>query len=319
MKYVYEDLGDWQFENLVVVLCQRLLGMSVQKFAAGPDGGRDAKFVGTAEMHPSRAGPWIGTTIIQAKHTNGHNRHFSEPDFFSRTAKGGTIREEVPRIKKLVEQKQLDHYMLFSNRRLGAITESEIRAFLATECGIAQESIYLCCVEQLDMFMKNFPDVPDIADIDPVDSPLIVSPHDLSEVVQALSTNLPAMTAALVHPPPARVTYEEKNTANNMDAAYARTWRNKYLKDTAQIQAFLAAPENLELLRRYESIVDDFQLKVLSKRKNHQTFDQILEYLGDLLFDRDPVLRANKRLTRLMLFYMYWNCDIGETPNADTK
>ena len=33
----------------------------------------------------------------------------------------------------------------------------------------------------------------------------------------------------------------------------------------------------------------------------------------DLLFNRDPVLRqhAHKRLTRAVLFYMYWNCDIG--------
>ena len=31
-----------------------------------------------------------------------------------------------------------------------------------------------------------------------------------------------------------------------------------------------------------------------------------------------PVLRQNvhKRLTRAVLFYMYWNCDIGETNDA---
>jgi hypothetical protein len=31
MKYAYEDLGDEQFETLVVLLCQRLLGISVQR------------------------------------------------------------------------------------------------------------------------------------------------------------------------------------------------------------------------------------------------------------------------------------------------
>jgi hypothetical protein len=66
-----------------VFLCQRLLGISVQGFAKGPDGGRDAKFVGTAELHPSKAAPWIGTTVIQAKHTNGYNRNFSESDFYT--------------------------------------------------------------------------------------------------------------------------------------------------------------------------------------------------------------------------------------------
>ena len=40
MKFDYEDLSDAQFETLVVFLCQRLLGISVQGFAKGPDGGR---------------------------------------------------------------------------------------------------------------------------------------------------------------------------------------------------------------------------------------------------------------------------------------
>jgi ABC-3C protein len=46
-----------------------------------------------------------------------------------------------------------------------------------------------------------------------------------------------------------------------------------------------------------------------------------MNHLIDLLFDRDPILRqhAHKRLTRAMLFYMYWNCDIGETGDAQTN
>ena len=66
MMYAYEDLSPEQFETLIVLLCQRLLGTSVKGFAKGPDGGRDAKFVGTAELHPSKAAPWFGTVIIQA-------------------------------------------------------------------------------------------------------------------------------------------------------------------------------------------------------------------------------------------------------------
>ena len=98
MKYAYEDLGPDQFENLVVLLCQRLLGISVQGFAKGPDGGRDAKFIGTAELHPSKASPSSGITIVQAKHTNGYNRNFSETDFFSPTAANTVLSKEIPRI-----------------------------------------------------------------------------------------------------------------------------------------------------------------------------------------------------------------------------
>lgn len=318
MKFAYEDLSDDQFEKLIVFLCQRLLGISVQGFAKGPDGGRDAKFVGTAERHPSTAAPWVGTTIVQAKHTNGYNRNFSESDFFSTSAANTVLGKEIPRIKKLRDAKQLDYYMLFANRRLAGNAESEIREYLAKQCGIPAASIYLCGLEQLDVLLKTFPDVAVKADLDPIDSPLIVSPDDLADVVQALARQKDGISAVLDDPPTARVTYEQKNLLNNMSAEYAKAQRRKYLKETAQIRAFLAAPENLDLLHMYESVVDEFQLKIVAKRKDYQTFDDVMEYLVDLLFGRDPVLRqhAHRRLTRAMLFYMYWNCDIGEVSDA---
>jgi hypothetical protein len=318
MKFAYEDLSDAQFERLVVLLCQRLLGVSVQGFAKGPDGGRDAKFVGTAELHPSRTAPWVGTTIVQAKHTNGYNRNFSESDFFCTTAVNTVLGKEIPRIKKLRAATQLDHYMLFANRRLAGNAETEIRDYIASECGIPASSIYLCGLEQLEIWLKRFPDVAGEADLDRVDSPLIVSPDDLAEVVQTLAGQIGAVVALLDDPPTARVAYEQKNALNNMSADYARAQRRKYLKETAQIRTFLAAPENLDLLRMYESVVDEFQLKIIAKRKDYQAFDEVMEYLVDLLFNRDPVLRqhAHKRLTRAVLFYMYWNCDIGEVGDA---
>lgn len=318
MKYAYEDLGDEQFEKLVLLLCQPLLGISVQGFATGPDGGRDAKFVGTAELFPSKAAPWVGITIIQAKHTNGYNRNFSESDFYSTTGTNTVLAKEIPRVRTLRAQKQLDNYMLFANRRLAGNAESEIRAYIAKQCNLPESSIYLCGLEQLEILLTTFRDVPGRANLDLVDSPLTVSPDDLAEVVQALARHEQFVSAVLDDPPTPRVAYEQKNTLNAMTVEYARAQRKKYLKETAQIRAFLAAPENLHLLRMYESVVDEFQLKIIAKRKDYQTFDSVMEYLVDLLFSRDPILRqhAHKRLTRAVLFYMYWNCDIGVEVDA---
>jgi hypothetical protein len=320
MKYTYEDLGDDQFETLVVLLAQRLLGIGVQGFSKGPDGGRDAKFVGMAELHPSKAAPWIGITIIQAKHVNGYNRSFSESDFYSENGKKTVLGVEIPRIQKLRAAKQLDHYMLFSNRRLAGNAESELTMVISESCGIELGSIYLCGVEQLELWLKTFPDIPGLAKLDLVDSPLIVSPDDLAEVVQAIARQKDAVLGILNDPPTPRVSYEQKNLLNNMSAEYAKALRKRYLKETPQIHAFLAAPENLELLHLYESVVDEFQLKIIANRKDYQTFDAVMEYLVDLLFNRDAVLRqrAHKRLTRAVLFYMYWNCDIGEVGDAET-
>jgi hypothetical protein len=319
LKFAYEDLSEDQFEKLIVLLCQRLLGVSVKGFAKGPDGGRDAKFVGTAQLFPSAGAPWSGTVIVQAKHTNGYNRHFGEADFYSTKSKDTVIGKEVPRILKLRSEEQLDHYMLFANRRLAGNADQAITQHIATECGLPEGSIYLCGLEQLELYMKQFSDVPGLADLDPIDSPLIVSPDELAIVVEAIANNEADLSAVLDAPPGERTSYEEKNTLNNMSAEYAAALRKRYLKDTAQIRTFLAAPENLEILKSYEATSEEFQMKIISKRKEFQNFDAVMEYLLDLLFQRDPILRQkqHKRLTRAVLFYMYWNCDIGEVADAE--
>jgi hypothetical protein len=321
MKYSYEDLSDGQFEVLVILLCQRLLGQSVQGFTEGRDGGRDAKFLGTAELLPSKAAPWKGATVIQGKHTNGYYRSFSESDFHNPKSANTILGKEIPRIKKLRVDGELDHYMLFANRRLSGNAHSEIQAYISRECGIPKGSVYLCGVEQLELWLKQFPEVATLSDLDLVDSPLIVSPDDLAEIVQALARQKSSVADLLDDPPTPRVTYERKNELNVMTPDYASAQRKKYLKDTSQIKRFLAAPENSELLQLYESVADEFQLKIIAKRKDYQTFDEVMEYLVDLLFSRDPVLRqhAHKRLTRAVLFYMYWNCDIGKLDNAETN
>jgi len=319
MKYAYEDLSSDQFEQLVVFLCRQLLGMGVQGFANGVDGGRDAKFVGVAELLPSKAAPWNGTVIVQAKHTNGYNRSFSENDFFNPKSVNTIISKELPRIKKLRDKKQLDHYMLFANRKLTGNTESDIRTHIAETCSLSEQSIILCGLESLESWLKEFPDVPGKANLDPIDSPLIVSPDELSEVVQAVARHIDEAAQTFDVPPTPRTPYEAKNLINGMTPEYAKALRKRYLKETAQVKSFLSAPENEDLLRMYESAVDEFQFKIISKRKEYQSFDEVMEYLLDLLFNRDPLLSANKRLTRVMLFYMYWNCDIGEGENATTN
>ncbi len=322
MLYAYEDLGEDQFERLIVLLCQRLLGISVKGFAKGPDGGRDAKFVGTAELHPSKAAPWAGTVIVQAKHVNGYNRNFSEGDFYNPKKPDNTVLgKEIIRIRKLREAKQLDHYMLFGNRRLGGNADAAICSYLEAECGIPVSSIYICGVEQLELWLKQFPDVPTLANLDPIDSPLRVGPDELAEVVEALKRASDAVAAedgSHETTPTDRTSYEEKNNLNNMSPAYAVDLRKRFLKDTTQIRMFLAAPENADVLQLYEEAVEHFQLNIIAKRKDYQAFDEVMNYLMELVFGRSPILNQikHKRLTRAVLFYMYWNCDIGETADA---
>src|SRR5262249_17592562 len=139
------------------------------------------------------------------------------------------------------------------------------------------------------------------AGIDPVDSPLIVSPDELVEIVEGLSTHLTTPKPPFV-PPTERTSYEEKNRLNGMSLEYAKGQLKRFLKETAQIKNFLAAPENSLLQESYETAAQEFQRKIIAKRRAYQTFDEVLEYLADLLFNRDPILSKNKRLTRAILF-----------------
>lgn len=321
VKYAYENLSPDQFETLVTLICQELLGVSAHGFATGRDGGRDARFEGTAQLLPSVVSPWVGRVVIQAKHTNGLNKSFSETDFYSSGSSTTVIAKEIPRIRSLHENGELDHYMLFANRRLTGDGESEIRRAISSECDLDSGSIYLCGIEQIELWLKRFRNIPIMADLDPIDCPLIVSPDDLAEIVAAFAERRIDILEVLDDPPVSRVDLATKDRLNNLSDEYSRALRRKFLKDTEQIRQFLAAPENAPLLQLYETTVDEFELKIITHRHEYQSFDQVLDYLIDLLFARDPVLRQreHKRLTRALLFYMYWNCDIGKREERDVE
>ena len=73
--------------------------------------------------------------------------------------------------------------MLFANRRLAGNADQRITAYISKECDLPQSSVYLCGVEQLELYLKTFPEVPALADLYPVDAPLIVSPDELARLI----------------------------------------------------------------------------------------------------------------------------------------
>lgn len=316
MKYNYADLSFIQFEDLAIFICHHLLGSAVKGFATGRDGGRDAKFIGTAQDYPSTSNPWRGTTIIQAKHTCGYNQSFSDPDFFSLDNENSIILKEIERVRKLKESDELNQYMLFSNRRLTALADSRILEYISQNAGIPIESIGLFGIEQIENLIKRYPKIVEMADIDPIDCPLMVSPHELAEVIEALAAIEEKDKQHTVILAIERTSFAEKNKLNDMPEDYAEILLKKCLKETHPIRQFLAAPENKRYIDLYMNIIEEFQFKIIAHKKDYQTFDKLMEYMIDLLFQRDPVLARNKKLTRLMLFYMYWNCDIGKNNHA---
>lgn len=297
---------------------RKLFGLGVQGFAPGIDGGRDARFSGTAAQFPSAAAPWTGVTIGQAKHTHDTNVHYSDPSFSGDT-QNSVLGKEVCRIKKLLDAGELDFYILFANRRLGGTSEESVRNFISAKTGLAKDRIFLAGVEFLDDLLRRYPDVVESARIDPVEGPLLVSSADLAEVILAIAETLDGDLEAVSLGVTDRVSYDEKNRVNGMTPQFARRLSSNYLRYTQSIEDFLADPANDEVRTQYDAAVEDFQLKIIEKRGTFASFDAVFNHLVDLMVGRDSVLSRNRRLLRAVLFYMYWHCDIGEVPSAEAN
>ena len=315
MRHEYEDLYPSQFEQLVIALCQQLLGIGTIGFSEGPDGGRDAKFEGTAD-YPSHEAPWKGITVVQAKHTRNPIATFSDPDFYSSSNKNSVLTQELSRIRQLRKSGELDHYLLVSNRRLSANTEAKLRQLIADNCGLARKDVVLLGTDQLDLYLKRFPEVARWAEPDLFERPLIITPDDLSAVIEALAEQKHNLSTLLDDAPCERTSLAQKNALNGVPSEFALQLRKNYLRETAGIEDFLEAPDNSDVRDAYLAAVEELQLKFLEYREKGETFAAIYNRFADLLFTRDPVLRNHKRLTRAVLFFMYWNCDLGVSDHA---
>ncbi len=134
--YLLHTLSPGSFEELVVKICQQILGLGTITFGTGPDGGRDAFFEGTAQRFPSEREPWTGQFVIQAKHTEKADASCSERSFVRLLTE-----TEAPKVAALRQRGRCDNYLLFTNRKLGALTEEKLVMELRQETGLTNVAI----------------------------------------------------------------------------------------------------------------------------------------------------------------------------------
>lgn len=308
MRIPYHDLDPSAFERLVVALCLELLGPGVQPFSTGPDGGRDARFEGTAVKFPSPTSALQGKFVAQAKHTENPCAKFSDSDF-SGEAASAVLTEELTRVSALVAAGELEHYLLFANRRLAGVADGELRKRIKDSSGAT--TVELFGIERMDVLLRTYPDAVRIAELPVLTGPLLVSPDDLAEVILALDTNKAVFRTAGSLDTLRRVSFEEKNRKNGLSVDFAAQILRNYLSDFESVKRFLALPASAQVAARYDDAAAEFNEQIIAHRKPADVFDQVLVHIQHLLFSRDPDLARNRRLTKLVLYYMYWNCDIG--------
>ena len=127
-KYRLNALGWYNFERLVQTLLKVIIGPGVTSFGGSRDGGRDAKFKGTAN-YPNANTNWSGCWIFQVK-------FIDYEEFTSNEARSRLKREVCNELKKIIKRNRQkpDNYILITNINLTSNNKSNLND-LAIKCG----------------------------------------------------------------------------------------------------------------------------------------------------------------------------------------
>lgn len=314
MRIEYHDLSEKDFERLVVAICAEILGSGVVPFCTGPDGSRDARFEGTAADLPNAAAPHKGKFVAQSKHSESPVAKFSDSDF-SGTAKSSVLSKECPGVKKLVKSKELDIYLLFANRKMSGVAEGPIIDRIKKDTGVKVVEIF--GIERIDLLLRKHPNILKTFGMTPLHLPILVTCDALAEVILAISNNSDTFEKAFVPEELERISFKEKNEANGLSDELAKYIRRTFMPQFADVKKFLAKPESDAVLERYLAAAQQFEEQIVIHRSQYANFDQVLTRIAELLFARDGDLAKKRALTKLIIYYMYWNCDIGSKVESD--
>jgi len=295
------------FENLVWRLCVRLFGAGTSKFARGKDGGKDARFVGTAERYPSRTSPWKGTVIIQAKHTQNPIASCSDTEFET------LMKIEKKKIRILKEAGDLTHYICFTNRKRTGLKGDKLQSSLRTELGLP--SLMIEGVETVQSLLSEFPDLISDLGLKLPAASLTIFPEELERLIRFFDQNVDLFQAPAITPsgqPFEFRKWDEKNAVNNLSSGY---FQDFIVADSMShfetIESFLKNVRNREWRKRYENVATQFRQKYYVHREAFPQFEQVFDDIFNRLRIRGQ-LPENDRLIYVFLHFMYCTCDLGQ-------
>lgn len=304
IKYPLHDQNEDDFENLVTLICKKILGEGVIPFAKGRDGGKDGRFSGTANCFPSENDPWKGIIIIQAKHTEKIQASCSDSDFNT------IVGEEIDKIKNLKSKGEIDYYLLFTNRKLTGGADSKIIKRIKDETGIENNII---AEEKIQQYLAQYPDVVKIAGLNKLLLPLEFDDSDIRDVVLAIKDALKAGDISSPIIDFSKIELTQKNKLNNLSEDYFSDVIQSEFADFSRIDGFLSDPINEEVKEWYEDACSDLNAKITIHRDKYGGFEQIIDDIYDkVMLQSGDSLKSNKRLVRTLLHYMYCKCDIGK-------
>lgn len=308
-RFPLHDLHDTEFEKLVVLVCRELMGIGITSFAAGADGGKDAKFEGTATSFPSAAAPATGKFIIQAKHTASPVGSCSDYEFETKE-----MNKEIPKIKRQFDDGELTHYLIFTNRRKTGGAEDRISERVRNETGV--QHFWLRGSEDIERELLLHPHIARASGVDKLRSPLLFTPEDIRDVIIALHAHRQSIPSAFdsEHDYRNYPGLAKKNAINGLSAEYDTYIQEDSMPLFHEVAAFLQNPRNTTLKEQYHAVADELKGQLILHRDRFATFGDALEELFNIVHERSNELApaAHRRLLKVIIHYMYVNCEIGQ-------
>lgn len=308
MDYRLENLSEDDFESLINMLCQKVLGMGTVSFSKGRDGGRDGRFNGKANSYPSESEPWTGKFIIQAKHTTDYQASCSDNSFFVNQT--SLINGETKKVKVLKSNGEIDNYLLFTNRKETESRE-EAREYIKKETNLL--NVDIIGKETIHSFLSQNKDIVKYFGLDNFTMPFEFYDRDIRDLILIFHDTLPDVKSDTILVLD-RPNIENKNQINNLDKSY---YENVILNDLnryhKQILDFLENPINQEFTQYYEETTVELKRVIETNREKFDGFNKVFDFLTKYLMEKEPEKLKKYRNTIPAFFhFMYYQCDIGK-------
>ena len=310
-KYQYENLNEIDFENLIIAICQNILGIGCKTFSQGKDEGKDSWFEGKAENFPSCASQWEGVFVIQAKHTTSSEASCSDNNFYKNQT--SIVSKEINRLLEVQKQHPFDNYLLFTNRKLTGGEHPEITNRLISELNIKNADVV--GKEQLDSYLASYPKIVLQFGLHKFNAPERFYEKDIQEVILLFSdvNDYLNFTPCNSSNSLLNIDKKEKNLLNDLSDEYFDFIKKQSLPYFVEIEKFLKDPKNKRYTLKYQNTIADLQAYIIQHRGEFPSFMEIIEHIVNTIVDLDKEeIKDRRNLFRIFVHFMYFNCDIGK-------
>lgn len=312
MDYPLYNLNSKEFENLVNTICQNILGTGVITFSEGKDGGRDGKFTGVAQNYPSSKDSWSGKFIIQAKHTSNPIASCSDSEFET------IVKKEIPKIKKLKEDGDIDNYLLFSNRKYSGRNGENLLKKIIQETGVSN-SVIIGKETINNQYLNPNKEIVRQHNLLQAHIPFDFSDEEIRDIILAFKEQLPKVENLIKSKADelkydfSHIEKEEKNNKNKLSQEYYQQHiLGASLMEFDKIEAFLKDPVNEHLKDYYYDTASELNQIITLKRNNFDAFEELFIHIYQLVTNGISSMKGTKRHVITFLHYMYVECLIGK-------